>query len=177
MNTKTRNTLLTYLFLLLTFFILVLFTKDLYGKIVEQKNSLQTLKTDLADKQTQAEKLAQIKQEIDAGKYAQYNFEKYLINFSEDELSTFFYDYAKTNPGRVKIETLTFAKWAQNEFGFMEGTIDLSLTFATELDMLNMMSFLLTNEKYNFYIHQFTYPLWEITGPFSVEIPLKVLYK
>jgi hypothetical protein len=30
----------------------------------------------------------------------------------------------------------------------MEGTIDLSLTFATELDMLNMMSFLLTNEKY-----------------------------
>jgi hypothetical protein len=110
MNNKTRNTLLTYLFLLLTFFILVLFTKDLYGKIVEQKNSLQTLKTDLADKQAQAEKLAQIKQEIDAGKYAQYNFEKYLINFSEDELSTFFYDYAKTNPGRVKIETLTFAK-------------------------------------------------------------------
>jgi hypothetical protein len=177
MNNKTRNTLLTYLFLLLSLFVLATFTKDFYFTSVEHKNTISTLKSTLAASQAKYDELATIKKDIDAGKYKDYNFEKYLVNFSEDEITNYFYDYANQNVGRIQIDTLTLAKWGKNEFGFMQGDINLSVTFTTEIDMMNTLNFLLNSPKYNFYIHQFNYPLWEVTWPFSVEIPLKVLYK
>jgi hypothetical protein len=110
MNTKTRNTLLTYLFLLLTLFILVTFTKDLYFTSVEHKNTITTLESTLQASQAKYDELALIKKDIDAGKYSDYNFEKYLVNFSEDEITNYFYDYANQNVGRMQIDTLTLSK-------------------------------------------------------------------
>ena len=177
MNTKTRNTLLTYFFLLLTFFVGILFTKNFYGQYVENKNTMQTLEVNIEEKKAEYLTLSQLKQDIEAGKYAEMNLEKYVINFSEDELTNYFYSYANTNPGKVRIESLSLDEWVQNDFGFIEWNINLTATFATELDMLNMISVLINDSKYNFYIHSLSYPFGEITWPFMVDIPLKVLYK
>jgi hypothetical protein len=110
MNNKTRNSLLTYLFLLLSLFILVTFTKDLYFTSVEHKNTISTLKSTLEASQAKYDELAAIKKDIDAGKYKDYNFEKYLVNFSEDEITNYFYDYANQNVGRIQIDSLTLSK-------------------------------------------------------------------
>jgi len=107
MNTKTRNTLLTYFFLLLTFFVGILFTKNFYGQYVENKNTMQTLEANIEEKKAEYLTLSQLKQDIEAGKYAEMNLEKYVINFSEDELTNYFYSYANTNPGKVRIESLS----------------------------------------------------------------------
>ncbi len=177
MNTTTRNTLLTYLFLFLTVFLVLFFTKNIYMQTVENKNTLASVQQDLAQKKAEYESLSQMKQDLDGGKYDEYNLDKYLINFSEDELSSYFYNYAATNLGKVQINNITLDAGKINDFGFMEGTIQLSVVFATELDMLNMFAVLLENDTYNFFIHNFDYPFGEITGPFMVDIPLKVLYK
>ena len=177
MNTKTRNTLFTYFFLLLTFFVGVLFTKTFYGQYVENKNSIENLEKTLQEKQIEYNTLAELKQKIDAGEYSEMNLESYAINFSEDELTNYFYSYATSNAPRMRIESLSLDEGRLNDFWFKEWTINITATFQAEENMTAFISSLIWEKKYKFFVHTLNYPLWEITGPFMVDIPVKVLYK
>lgn len=177
MNNKSKYSVLTYLFLLLTIFVLFIFTKNVYYKIKENSSMVSTFKETLAQKQKEYDDLSKIKIDIDSWKSGIEWLEKFLINFSEDELTKYFYDYANTNNSKLRINSIWLTEWKLNEYGFKEGNIDLSVTFATEQDMIDMLNFLLNSDKYNFYIHNFEYPFGKIQWNFTVSIPLKVLYK
>lgn len=177
MENKSKYSVLTYLFLFLTIFVLIIFTKNAYYNVKENTEGLKTLKENVAQKQAEYEKLTKIKKDIDAWKTDIKDFSKYLINFSEEELTSYFYDYANNNPWKLKVESISLTPGKLNEFWFKEWSIDLSVSFATETDMTNMLNFLLESEKYNFFIHEFTFPLNKTTWVLKVNIPLKVLYK
>lgn len=177
MNSKSKYTILTYLFLLLTIFTLFIFTKNFYYDFKVNRENIKSLTQELAQKNEEYQKLSDIKLAIDSGKSDIKNFDKFLINFDEDEITNYFYEYANNNIWDLKIDSISLSQGKLNEFWFMESQIDIIASFAWEEDMINMLNFVLTSEKYNFYIHEFNYPLWNIKWPFSVTIPLKVLYK
>lgn len=177
MNNKSKNTFLTYFFLLLSVFVLVLFTKNFYQNVLETSKQKEVLAQTLSEKSSELDKLSKIKSDIDSGNVKDINFDKFLVKFSEDELVEYFYNYAKTNPGKAEINSISLKEWKLNEYWFNEAGVDLSVNFLSEQEMIKMLNFLLNSEKYNLYIHDFTYPLWKTDKPFRVNIPLKVLYK
>lgn len=177
MDNKTKYSLLTYLFLLLTIFIVFTFTKSFYTEIVQNNDQIKTLENKIKIKSEEYDKIAKIKSQIDAWTIKDINFNKFLVNFSEDEFVDYFYSYANNHVNNLKIESLNLSEWKLNEFWFNEAKIDLVATFNTEQDMIDMINFLLRSEKYNLYIHEFTYPFWTWITPLKVTIPLKVLYK
>lgn len=177
MDNKTKYSLLTYLFLLLTVFIIFTFTKSFYADIVENKDKIRILNEQIKTKSEEYDKIAKIKSQIESWTVKDINFDKFLVNFSEDELLEYFYSYSNNHVNNLKIESLNLSEWKLNEFWFNEAKIELQATFNSEQDMIDMINFLLKSEKYNLYIHDFTYPFWSDSKlPLKVKIPLKVLY-
>jgi len=176
MNNKARNTFLNYFFLLLSFFVIILFTKDFYTNFLEISSQKELLSQTLVKKNKELEEISKIKSNIDNWNVWDINFDKFLIDFREDEIIKYFYDYANANKS-VVIENISLDKWNKNDYGFTEWKIELVVSFATQADMIKMLNFLLNSEKYNLYIHDFSYPFWNASWPFKVNIPLKVLYK
>lgn len=178
MNNKTKYSLITYLFLLLTIFIIFTFTKNFYTDIVQNSEQVKILEDKLKVKNEEYNKISKIKSQIDAWSIKDINFNKFLINFREDELIDYFYSYANNHINNLKIESLNLSQWTLNEFWFNEAKVNLTASFNTEQDMIDMINFLLKSEKYNLYIHEFSYPFWsEIKEPLKITIPIKVLYK
>lgn len=176
MNNKTRNTFLSYFFLLLSFFVIILFTKNFYINFLEISKQKELLSQTLIEKNKQLEEISKIKSNIDNWNVSDINFDKFLIDFSEDELVKYFYDYTNVNK-TVVIEKISLDPGFKNDYGFTEGKIELSVVVSSEQELIKMLNFLLNSEKYNLYIHDFSYPFWNTTKPFKVNIPLKVLYK
>lgn len=178
MNNKTKYSLLTYLFLLLTVFLIFTFTRNFYTEIVQNNDQVKILENKLKLQNWEYDEISKIKSQIDAWNVKDINFNKFLVNFSEDELINYFYSYASNHINNLKIDSLSLSDWKLNEFWFNEAKVTLTATFNTEQDMIDMINFLLRSEKYNLYIHEFTYPFWtNVAGPLKVTIPLKVLYK
>ncbi len=177
MNNKTKYSLFTYLFLVATLF-LFLFTKDFYTQMVENKEQIALLETKIKQKTQEYNKISKIKSQIDAGEMKDIQFNKFLIQFHEDELIDYFYAYGNQHLTNLKIESLHLSEWTLNEFGFHEAKINLAVTFNSEQDMINMINFLLMSDKYNLYIHEFNYHLGQDPKlPIQITLPLKVLYK
>lgn len=177
MNNKTKYVFLTYTFLLLTVFLIVLLTKNFYYDIKSNSWVINNLETQIKTKNEEFDRLSKIKFDIDNWNISDVNFDKFLIKFNEDEILNYFYSYVNKKIWKLKIDSISIDKWKINDFWFNEWKIDLTATFLTEQDMINMLNSLLNNEKYNFYIHDFSYPFWWNTKNFQVNIPLKVLYK
>lgn len=179
MNTNnSKYKLFSYLFILLTLFILFLFTKNIYFDISSNKAMKEEITKNLEEKNKEYEKISKIKSDIDAWKFNDLNLDKFLINFDEDDLIDYFYWYANKNPSKIKINSISFSKWEPNEFWFLEWQIDLNASFENEKDMLEIIDSLIINSsKYNFYVLNFSYPMWNISWTINQSIPIKVLYK
>lgn len=177
MNNNSKYKFLTYLFLLLSIFVIFLFSKNIYMQMTQNIKQKDALVQQLQEKNEQYQKVSKIKSDIDSGQIKDIDFDKFLSNFSEDELIEYFYAYANNNPTKIQIQSIWLSDWVYNEFWFKEAKVDINAVFSTEKDMLDMITFLQNSEKYNLFIHEFTYPFWNAATPFSVNIPLKVLYK
>jgi|GEM_PF-6378331 len=65
MNNKARNTFLNYFFLLLSFFVIILFTKDFYTNFLEISSQKELLSQTLVKKNKELEEISKIKSNID----------------------------------------------------------------------------------------------------------------
>lgn len=174
---KSKYTLLSYLFLVLTIFIVLLFTKDLLSQTALKYDALKESNNKLEEKTNEYKEIEKIKQDIESWKIDKKELDKYLVKFNENELIEYFYNYANTNPAKLKITSINISKWTLNEFWFKEWKIDLQVMFADEKSMLDMLSFINTSDKYKMFVHELTYPYWNTTQTFTTTIPIKVLYK
>jgi len=171
---KAKITLLTYLLLIVTIFIIFFVTTKLYDSNNQINYSKNTLNQKIKELETKYSELSKIKSDL--SKADQKDMEKFLINFSEDELTSYFYDYAKNNEINTSINSINLTEWQKNDFGFKEWNINLNVSFDWEESMIKMLNFIINSDKYNFYIHSFDYNFWQI-WPREVSIPIKVLYK
>lgn len=178
MNNKTQYSIITYLLILLTLFILFFFTKDYCYDLIDNNNQKQLLEETIKNKNKEYSIISEIKSKIDSWNLKDINFDKFLIKFNENELIDYFYSYVSNNKDWVSIDSISLWEWKLNEFWFKQGDIKLVATFTNEQNMIDMINFLLRSEKYNLYIHDFTYPFWISSDkPLQVSIPIKILYK
>jgi cell division protein FtsB len=66
MENRSKYSVLTYLFLLLSIFVLFLFTKNAYYSVKENSQAVTSIKEQLAKKEEDYKKLTQIKKDIEA---------------------------------------------------------------------------------------------------------------
>lgn len=174
---KTKYNLISYILILVTIFLVLLFTKDLIITSKENQARVSELNNTLEQKNKELQEVNLLKDDIKSWKKDKKELDKYLIKFDENELVDYFYNYANLNPSKVKINSVNITKWTLNEFGFHEWKVDLKVIFSDENAMLDMLNYLNNSEKYKLFVHEFTYPMSTTTQAFSVTLPIKVLYK
>lgn len=178
MNNKAKYTFLSYLFIAITIFIVIVISKDLIIQTFSSSEQLKQIKNSIEWKNQEYAQFLTLKNSLDKWESEIPNFSKFLIHFSEDEILEYFYNYANNHISTMAIKNLWLTSWSINEFWFHEANINIQADFQKEQDMIDFLNFVLKSEKYNFYIHDFSYPYGALTqGPLSINIPIKILYK
>lgn len=173
-----NNKFISYLIILSTFFIVVLFTKDEILMIQENRDLRDTYNIKLEDKKTQ---LTEINDKRLMLSKSSENIDKYDVNIKEDEIIDYFYSYIEEINKRnwvSIIKSISISNPKDTELWFRETTINLELLVPSEEKLKRILEFLTSpKSKYNFFISSFTYPYGEIKWNFNVTIPLKILYR
>jgi len=174
-----NNKFVSYLLVLVSLFILVLFTKDIIKKIYENKDLKETYSTSLQEKKDKLTKLNELKTKSSS---SQVMINKFSVEVKEDELLDYLYGYIEKINGKewiTYIKTVNINDTKESDLWFNETDIDITLRVPNEVTLKKILDYLLvTNSKYNFYLRSlsFKYDSFE-NGNIDVSIPLKVLQK
>lgn len=174
-----KNKFVSYLIILISLFILILFTKDQITKIQENNDLKETYTIDLDNKKTKLSELNELKSRIST--WSGLDTSKYNVEIKEDEIIDFIYSYIEKNNGKdwiIFVKNISISEPQDTEIGFKETTINLNLRISNENKLKEILDFLVSSKsKYNFFISSFTYPYGKIDKSFNVSIPLKILHK
>lgn len=179
---KTHSPLLAYLFILLTFFVLLFFTRSYFSKLQEALDLRDTLNQSITSKQAELTELNRIEQLLtQTGSEEMKSITPFLAPFSEADILEYIYSYAqKVNLGsdRMIIRELSLNENGVNDIGFDTATINLSAIFSSEDTLFNFLNFVTQDAgKYRFYITQFEYPMNNVSGNIQASLPLTLYYK
>lgn len=173
-----KNKFISYVLILLSLFIIVLFTKDEISMIQENSDLRDSYKIQLDDKKT---KLNEINEKRNMLNNSSENIDKYDLVIKEDEIIDYLYSYIEeTNRNNwvTIIKSISISDSHDTELWFKETLIDLNLLVPSEEKLKKILDFLTSaKSNYNFFITSFNYPYWEIDWNFEVTIPLRILYK
>ncbi len=187
--------ILTILLILVAFSVGVLVTNNLYSEYVWLKQEassveakLKELKAQNADLTAKQEALKtwddKVKSEI----------QKYLVDFDENRILKFFYDYSSQPNKFMEITWISFDRGGKNDLWFMEWNVNLSATFRGEKAMLDFLTYinnvtpktwvaiaegdlLPKNTSFKFFLPSFSYALGQQNlTDISVSLPLRVFY-
>jgi len=176
-NTK-NNKFISYLIILITFFILVLVTKNEILNLQEKSDLKESYKIELEGKK---QKLTEINEKKMMLNKSSENIDKYQLSIKEDEIVDYLYSYIEeTNRrnGVVLIKNISISNSKQTEIGFEQTDINLTLIIPNEEKLKTILLFLTSpKSKYNFFINSFNYPFGKINWNFTVTVPLRVLHK
>lgn len=179
--TNKNNKLYWYIIILVSLFIVVLFTRNQISTMQVKLDEKEQKEIELQIKRDELQKLNDIKSKIET---EDTDINKYINKISEDELISYIYskveeDNLKYSDGVTTIRSLSITKWELNEIWFYESNINLNLRVPSEDRMFKTLDFFIDKDsKYKFFIESFNYPKtdWE-TGSYNVTIPLKIFYK
>lgn len=184
-----NNQFLSYVIVLLSLFILVLFTKDQVMlmqsnlDVKEQKN--QEL-NQVREKQENLQKIAlEVSQKDSVTKRylkSEMNWENEEFLYSEDALIDYFYSYAdevsSSASWTLAINSINISNETQNELWFFEVSINVNAQVSSEAIMRAFLDHLISNDaKYKFFIESYYYPFDDRVGSFNMQLPLKVFYR
>jgi len=174
---KKSASILPLLMVIISIFIALYFTKDLFYNLKQNKQDLISLEQKLEQSEKELNDLKLVKEDIEAERIQDINFEAYTKTIKDNEITKYFYDYANDKKNWVVLNSISFSEWSLNDYWFKEASISLSLSFDNKQKMTKMLNYLIDSQDYNFYIHSFSYPKQDEKEQFNVSIPLKVLYK
>lgn len=172
------NKFISYIFVLISLFILVLFTKDQVMLIQENLDVREVNNIELTTKVDRLKELNDLKIALENSTE---NIDKYTAEIKEDEIIDYIYSYIeKTNwvNGITIVKSLSLSEPEDTEIWFKESNVVLNLMVANEDKLKEILNFLTSKEsKYNFFITSFNYAYWNSNWNLSISIPLKILYK
>ncbi len=173
----------SYVILLISFFILLFFTKAFFYTLQEQfdekiKNTKEFL--DLKKEHLELEELQ--------GKFSSNqdvllkDISKYTIDFNSENLFNYIHLYVKdfNSKGKdsITIKGVNFSESSAGDLGFNEGTINITARFSSQRALLRFVSYFTSKDsQYTFFMDNFTYPKFGKEGSFQVTLPLKLFYK
>lgn len=182
MNFWKNNKLNWYLLILLSLFILVLFTKNQVSLMYLNLEEKSIKQSELEVKREELNKLDAIRSKAeDKNSW----LDKYSKKLKEEELM--YYIYSKIDSDNLKysdwistIRSLNISEWKINELWFYESTVTLSVRVPNETAMFRLLDFFIDDKtEYKFFVDSFNYPKNEnwLDSSFNVTVPLKVFYK
>lgn len=174
---KSKYNLYSYMLVILTLFLVLFFTKDALYQLKVDKSVKTDIENQITQMNAEIEEISKIKKDIESGTIDKNQLDKYLVSFNENELVSFFYDYSISKAWKMKIKNISINEWTKNEFGFSESLIDVQAAFSTQQDLLDFITEINSNDKYNFYVHELNYPFGNNKEILQVNVPVKVLYK
>lgn len=174
---NNNNKFVSYLIILASLFILVLFTKDKVQSINENLDLKETYTNTLKESKTKLTELNNLKNSLAS---SQENLDKYNVVINEDEMIDYIYSSIEKTNGRNGITTIKnvdISEPAETELWFKESLINLSLRIPNEEKLKQILDvFTSKDNRYNFIVTSFTFPYGSTEWNFSVTIPLKILH-
>lgn len=175
---KKDSHFLSYVILLVSLFILILFTRGQYTKL---QSNLDTRDTHLATLQEKRDELVRLNDIKAIVTQEQWNYEKYMIEIDESEIIESLYSYVESlnsQEGIINMKNINFSQPKKNEFGFTQTDILIQAVVSNETTLIRFLDFLVDEKSdYPFFLDSFSYSNDGRKWPLSVTIPLKIFYK
>jgi hypothetical protein len=174
---KNNNKFVSYLIILFSFFILFLVTFNQYNLLQVNLDTNYTLEAEKQEKLEEIEANKDIEQKL---KNQENITKKYLVEFSENELVEYIFNYVEnynTDTSKIYITDVTLSEWVKNDLWFLESNVNISANVSNYSTMLRFLDFFASpNSKYNFFIDSFVFPNDWREWSFNVNVPLKIYY-
>lgn len=181
-HTYHKNNFISYLFILLSLFIVIFFSKDLVANLYSAQQQKTQLLSQQQESRQQWEKFSALKQELESGQ-AQNNIDlqKYNNDFTQHEFVDFLYGYIESSNSAgslASIKSLRFSEAKNNEIGFHQVDINISLRVSSLATLAQMLDYFISDtHQYKIFIPEFSYPNDGKQEPFIVQVPLQIFYK
>lgn len=174
-----NNKFVSYLIILLSLFVLVLFTKNEVVTLQSNLDQVEIKESTLETKKTKLTNLNDLKKELSSSDNKIVS--KYNIEFSQEDIIDYIYSYIEDNQKKnwlALVRSISISDPIDTEIWFKQVNINLTLNLANENKLKDILNFLTSTEsKYRFFISSFNFPYWNTNEAFTVSIPLKLLYK
>lgn len=172
------NKFVSYIIILVSLFILVLFTKTQISAVYENKDLKDSHTSTLDSKKNKLTELNNLKTNLVK---IQEDIDKYTVEIKEDEIIDYLYsNVSKINwkNGKIDIRSLSIKEPKKNELWFNETLINLNVKVQNEKILKDLLNFLTSkNSKYKFFISSFSFPYGDMEWNYNISIPLRVLHK
>lgn len=175
-----NNKIYSWLIILVSLFILVLFTKWQFEQIQISLDEKRIEESKHDDARNKLQKLNEIETKLNQ---EEKTISQYINNFSEDDIIEYIYNEIEDkNLGWEKwittVRSLSIQDSSINELWFMESSLILNLRVPSLDRMKEILDFFVNEDsKYKFFIESFTMPNNISENWFNITIPLKVFYK
>jgi hypothetical protein len=181
-STYTQNNFVSYLILLLVFFVLLFFTKPLYSQLQILLDSKQQQEQEQSEKQKKLWVLNDLQAKLgEEGSDALKEIQGFSGSFSDKDMTQYIYSYAQeVNLGteRIIIRELKLSNLWESDLWFAKAEIEISAIFSSETTLFSFMNYLTSDTgTYRFFITDFTYPMNEASWNIQATIPLTLYYK
>lgn len=180
MNMTQNNNFSSLLLGLLGLFILIFFTKGFALSVYAKYQDKATLQVESLESRQQWEDFSALKKQLESGE-SDSDLNAYAQYFSQADFIDFLYGYLETtNSGwsSALIKTINFSEPEQNEIGFMQVNIDVSLRIPSLAILWDMLNYLVSDQaKYKIFITDFSFPNDNQDWNLIVDLPLKIFYK
>lgn len=182
MKQYTQNNFLAYLLILMTFFVILFFTKNMYWDMQVHLDMKQQHNSKLTETQSELAGLNELKKSLNK----EWNeLLKEIVwftgEFSDVAMLEYIYSYAQQVnlwDDRIIIRGISLDGDNMSDLGFNKADVNISAVVSSEKTLFRFLNHL-TNKSatYRFHITDFNYPMNESNSNIQVSIPLTLYYK
>lgn len=182
MKQYTQNNFLAYLLILMTFFVILFFTKNIYIDMQVQLDTKEQYSTQLSEKQSELSRLNQLKKSLNQ----EWNelleeISWFTGEFSDSAMLEYIYSYAQQInlwDDKIIIRGISLNGGNISDLGFNKADVSISAIVSSEKTLFAFLNYLTNkNATYRFHITSFNYPMNETNWNIQVSLPLTLYYK
>ncbi len=179
---NSQNTVLTYFLILLSFFIVLFFTRNIFSDLQVSLDTREQSQNELTQEEAKLSKLNEIKTLLSQTWSAELQkIQGFLGTFSDADMMNYIYSYAqKINLGsdRMIIRDVNFTEGWVSDVWFDVANVSVSAIFSSEETLFAFLTYITSeNEAYRFYITDFDYAMNDVSGNIQITLPLTLYYK
>lgn len=181
-----ENSFYAYVLMLLAFFILLFFTRNIYSETQIVSDELEQKNINLTSLESEHKELSALKKKFE-------NFEGEWENELKDEIKGFSGDFSDSDileyihsyvqkenedVDQILIRTITIGEAKKTDIGFNSSRIVVDAVFSSEGALFDFIDHHTNGTgKYKFYISSLSYPMNKTGGKLQVSIPLTLYYR
>lgn len=180
-NFESKNLFLANLIIIVSLFILLFVTKDLYSNYQITKDNSRTLAKELIETNNELEKFQNIQSTIvEEDKEI---LQRYNVEYTDSDVLYFIHSLAENEVTWITVDNVKLTSGIENKHGFMEWTVNIWVNYESDDELLEFISKLTNSNDYVVFIDEISFPfshnLWENVEVKTnkVSIPLTIYYK